>query len=263
MTIEEPQQLSDGEVERGPTSESPRGSNLKLALVAALTVTVLVAGLFVILATRNNAQPNTSSPIRVSGLPASISTPLANLMALSPIPNIPAHAFTLTDQRGRSLSLATFKGRVVVLDFMDPHCIDICPIVSQELIDAYKGLGTQASHVVFLAVNINRFHTNVAAIRQFTNEHLLSSIPSWHFMTGAPKVLKPIWADYGVTVVAPSPTTDVIHSSFIYFINQKGQERYLANPTDFHTAGGKAFLPANPLAAWGRGIALVIRSMLN
>ena len=263
MTNKEPPQLGSVEPEPGHSIASQRGPNLKYALVSAVAVTVLVAGLFVVLANRNSGQPNTSGSIRVSGLPASISTPLANLMALSPIPNTKAHAFTLTDQRGRSLSLASFQGQAVVLDFMDPHCTDICPIVAQELIDAYKDLGTQASRVVFLAVNVNRFHTSVAAINTFTNEHLLSSIPSWHFLTGTPNVLKPIWTDYSVTVVAPSPTADVVHSSYIFFINQKGQEQYLANPTDLHTAGGKAYLPAGSLSDWGRGIALVMKSMLN
>ena len=229
----------------------------------AIVVTALVAGLFVILANRNSGQSNSTGQIRASGLPASISTPLANLMALSPIPHTKAHDFTLTDQHGRSLSLTSFKGRAVVLDFMDPHCIDICPIVSQELIDAYNDLGTLSNRVVFLAVNVNRFHTSVAAVRTFTDEHSLSAIPSWHFLTGTPNMLKSIWANYGVTVVAPSPTADIVHSSFIFFINQRGQEQYLANPTDLHTASHKAYLPADSLTEWGRGIALVTKSILK
>lgn len=263
MTNEEPKQYGNRDDERRHSRAPRRDPNLKFALMAAVAVTVLVAGVFVILGNRYSGQTNTSGPLRVSGLPASISTPVANLMGLSPIPHTKAHDFTLTDQRGRSLSLESFEGRAIVLDFMDPHCTDICPIISQELINAYKDLGTQASRVVFLAVNVNRFHTSVGAIRTFTNEHFLSSIPSWHFLTGTPNFLKSIWAAYGVSVVAPSPSVDVIHSSYIFFINREGREQYLANPTDLLTAGGKAYLPAGPLSEWGKGIALVLKSMMN
>lgn len=245
----------------GKSLVAHRDPSLKVALAVGIAVTVLLVGLFALLATQNRRQADSPGPIRVSGLPASLSTPLANLMALSPVPRVNAHDFTLTDQNGRTFSLTSFKGKAVVLAFMDPHCTDICPIISQELIDANHDLGARSRAVVFLAVNVNRFHTSVADMKKFTDEHLLRSVPSWHFLTGTPNVLKSIWAEYGVTVVAPSPTVDVIHSSFIFFIDAKGREKYLANPTDLHTAGGKAYLPAGSLSDWGRGIALVVKSM--
>jgi cytochrome oxidase Cu insertion factor (SCO1/SenC/PrrC family) len=201
--------------------------------------------------------------IRPSGLPTSISTSLANLMALSPIPNTAAHDFTLTDQRGVTTSLRSFRGRAVVLDFMDPHCVDICPIVSQELLDAHRNLGASANRVVFLAVNVNQFATSVGAVNAFSREHQLTSLPSWHFFTGSAAMLRSVWRAYGVAVNAPSPQADVVHSSLIFFIDAKGRERYLANPTDLRTATGKAYLPADSLASWGTGIALVLKSLLS
>jgi hypothetical protein len=48
----------------------------------------------------------------------------------------PALGFTLTDQDDRTLALSALRGEVVVLEFMDPHCTDIGPIVSQEYVDA-------------------------------------------------------------------------------------------------------------------------------
>lgn len=62
-------------------------------------------------------------------------------MQLSPVPVTRAPGFTLTDQDGQAMSLASLRGRAVVLEFMDPHCTDICPIVSREFIDAYRDLG--------------------------------------------------------------------------------------------------------------------------
>jgi hypothetical protein len=59
---------------------------------------------------------------RPSGIPASVPTGTINLMGLSPVPASAAPGFTLTDQDGRNLPLSRFRGKVVVLEFMDPHC---------------------------------------------------------------------------------------------------------------------------------------------
>src|SRR5207245_1341899 len=117
---------------------------------------------------------------RPSGIPASISTRLANLMSLSPLPRTPAPGFTLTDQAGRTMSMPAFRGKVVVLQFMDDHCTDICPIVAQEFVDAYRELGPLAGKVVFAAVNVNPYYRSVPAVATFSAEPPLTSIAGRH-----------------------------------------------------------------------------------
>ena len=40
-----------------------------------------------------------------------------------------------------------------------------------------------------------------------------------------------------------------------------GTERYLATPMADHTSNGTAYLPADQIAAWGRGIALIAKTL--
>jgi protein SCO1/2 len=228
-----------------------------------LGVAVLLAALFAVFAVRYHNQHDQISSIRATGIPANVPTSLANLMALSPVPVHPAPNFTLVDQTDHTLSLSSFKGREVVLEFMDTHCTDICPIVSQEFVDAYRDLGKAASQVVFVAVNVNQYHASVADVARFSHEHQLDTIPNWHFFTGSVSTLQAVWHDYGVEVEAPNPNADIIHSSFVFFIDPSGHERYLGSPMDDHTAKGASYLPAGPLASWGQGIALVTRSMTS
>jgi hypothetical protein len=47
----------------------------------------------------------------------------------------------------------------------------------------------------------------------------------------------------------------------MYFIDPQGRERFLANPMVDHNASGSSYLPANQLASWGQGIALVARHL--
>jgi protein SCO1/2 len=222
---------------------------------------VIATGLFVYLASRYRDQHDSLAEIRATGIPASVPTPLANLMELSAVPNVPAPNFTLVDQQGRTLSLVSFKGRTVVLQFMDPHCVDICPIVSQEFVDAYRDLGSAASRAVFIAVNVNPYHLGVADVAAFSTAHQLNTIRSWHFFTGALPSLQAVWHGYGVAVEAPNPNADIIHTSIVYFIDPQGRERYLATPMVDHTSNGSAYLPAGPLTSWGEGIALVVRQL--
>jgi cytochrome oxidase Cu insertion factor (SCO1/SenC/PrrC family) len=115
--------------------------------------------------------------------------------------------------------------------------------------------------VVFLAVNVNPFHTKVTDIAAFSGEHGLTSIPSWHFLTGSVPTLKQAWASYDVLVQAPNPNADVVHTSTVYFISPNGTEEFEAQPTDDHTANGGSYLPAGQISEFGTGIALVARHL--
>ena len=235
---------------------------LYLVIVLAVIGVVAAAATTVILV-EHRGQQNPTASFRPSGIPANVSTSLAVLMALSPVPARAAPGFSLVDQRGRVESLASFRGHAVVLEFMDPHCTDICPIVSQEFLDAYRDLGSAASHVDFVAVNVNQYYASVASMKSFTLAHGLDAIPSWHFLTGNAAQLKSVWRAFGVQVEAPNPAADIIHTSVVYFIDPRGRERFIGTPTDQHTAKGVAYLPSGPLTAWGRGLAYVARDTLS
>jgi cytochrome oxidase Cu insertion factor (SCO1/SenC/PrrC family) len=241
--------------------QTPRRRGPSAAILAVLGVALVISGLFAYLAWHRNHQQNQPSEIRATGIPASVPTSLANLMALSPVPTRPAPDFTLIDQNGHSLSLASLRGHAVVLEFLDSHCIDICPLVSQEFVDAYRDLGRSASRVTFVGVNVNPYHLGVSDVAAFSREQRLFTIPSWHYFTGTLDSLRTVWHDYRVEVDAPSPNADVIHTSIIEFIDPQGRQRYIAAPMADHTASGSAYLPAAQITSWGRGIALVARQL--
>ncbi len=246
----------------GPGAPTPRAGNrrlpyLALGLIAVLLLVTAVTSAYLIL------RPRSTSLSRPSGIPANVPTSLVNLMLLSPLPHQPAPGFTLTDQAGRRMSLSDLRGKIVVLEFMDPHCTDICPIVSQEFVDAYRDLGPLAARVAFIAVNVNQYHATVADMAAYSREHALTTIPGWHFFTGPVPALRSTWRDYHIAVAAPNPNADILHTSAIYFIDPQGREAYLASPMVDHTKKGAAFLPAWQLAAWGKGIALIARDLAH
>jgi cytochrome oxidase Cu insertion factor (SCO1/SenC/PrrC family) len=242
----------------------PRRGGLYRALLLATVLTVALAAAVAIpayLVLRRDHTSALAAQTRVSGIPASVSTSLANLMVLSPVPGDRAPGFTLTDQNGHTMSLASLHGKVVVLQFMDPHCTDICPIVSAEFVKAYHDLGPLASKVVFAAINVNAYHARVQDMAKYTRAQALDTIPSWHFFTGPVPAMKAVWRGYNIQVYAPNPDADVQHTSAVYFIDPQGRERYLASPEVDHTKSGTAYLPASQQIAWGHGIALIARQL--
>jgi cytochrome oxidase Cu insertion factor (SCO1/SenC/PrrC family) len=258
-----PEQVPAGPA--GGTGGPPRRSSLPRLLVLVSVLTVLLVAAVAIpayMASRNHTAL-AAQQARVSGIPATVSTSLANLMVLSPVPGDRAPGFTLTDQNGHALSLSSMRGKVVVLQFMDPHCTDICPIVSAEFVKAYHDLGPLASKVVFAAVNVNAYHARVQDMAKYTQAQQLNTIPSWHFFTGPVGALKSVWRGYNIQVYAPNPNADVEHTSAVYFIDPQGRERYLASPEVDHTKSGASYLPASQQIAWGHGIALVTRQLAS
>jgi cytochrome oxidase Cu insertion factor (SCO1/SenC/PrrC family) len=109
--------------------------------------------------------------------------------------------------------------------------------------------------VVFVAINVNQYHAKVSDMAAYSAAHQLTTIPGWHFFTGPLPALKAAWRNYNITVEAPNPNADIIHTSAVYFIDARGAERFVATPMADHTANGTAYLPASQIAAWAGGIA--------
>ena len=186
--------------------------------------------------------------------PASAPT-LAQMMNLSPVPDRAAPGFTLTDQYGRRVSLASFRGKTVLLGFFGARCTEVCPVVAQELIAAWHDLGPQAADVAFVGVNVDPQAESVAAVRQFTAAHGLARLPNWYFLTGPTRQLARVWGAYGIEVELPADSSQAVHSDYLFFINPLGYERFVAAPFAYQGRNGTGYLPAGTISRWGQGIA--------
>jgi cytochrome oxidase Cu insertion factor (SCO1/SenC/PrrC family) len=227
---------------------------------AALVVTSAVAAVAaaVVMAGRHHGLA-ASGGQRLAGIPGTT----VSLLGLSRVAADPAPGFTLTDQDGRVLSLSGFRGKAVVLEFMDSRCTDICPLVSREFIDAYHDLGRAEGRVVFVAVNVNQRYNRVADVLAYSRAHTLTAIPDWYFFTGPAAALQAVWREYDIAVTAARQDSGLVHTATVYFIGPHGAEHYIAEPVADHADGGAVYLPAGQVSGWGRGIAQVAESMLR
>jgi cytochrome oxidase Cu insertion factor (SCO1/SenC/PrrC family) len=149
--------------------------------------------------------------------------------------NSPAPGFTLTDQAGSRVSLASLHGKAVLLTFLDPVCVTDCPLIAQEFREAGRLLASQAQRVELVAVNLNPLYSDVSYLRAFDTEESLTAVPDWVYLTGAPAQLRPVWRAYGVDSQTLPAGAMLGHSDTAYVISPDGR---LLEELDFDPGPG-------------------------
>jgi cytochrome oxidase Cu insertion factor (SCO1/SenC/PrrC family) len=141
----------------------------------------------------------------------------------------PSVPFDLTDQDGRQVSLASLRGKVVLLTFLDPVCVSDCPLVAQQFRAADQLLGSKASDVALVAIVANPDYRSLAYTRAFDRQESLTRLPNWYFLTGSLRQLTTAWHEYYVTAELNGPGAMVLHPDIAYVIDASGEERIELN----------------------------------
>jgi len=191
---------------------------------------VLVGALAVIIDYRSLGQATSSAASTPDSSPNAyghdIDTDTANLLELQLAANdhTTPPAFTLTDQYGTTTTISRFRGKSIILTFVDDQCTDLCTLYAEDVVAADKDLGAAAKNVVFLTVNANPYYPAPSDTKTWTDTHGLGGLSNWYFVTGAPKTLESIWNRYGVPVELDPKTRTVSHGSQMFFIDPSGDE---------------------------------------
>src|SRR5579875_136146 len=170
----------------------------------------------------------------VGGAPAAIAAanPNANPLLTEAVNgpndavNFPAPALSLIDQHVKAVSLSALRGKVVVLTFLDPVCTSDCPVIAQELKQADSLLGSDARHVVLVAVDANPRYTGTEFLNAFDAQEGMNSLANWLYLTGTLPELEHAWRALGATVGYLPGGAMVDHSEYAYVIGPDGNVRY-------------------------------------
>jgi cytochrome oxidase Cu insertion factor (SCO1/SenC/PrrC family) len=151
--------------------------------------------------------------------------------------NFPAPAFRLTDQYGRQVSLASLRGKVVLLTFLDPVCTSDCPQIAQEFREADQALGAKSRDVELVAIVTNPLYLSVAYTRAFDTQERLNDVPNWLYLTGTLAQLQQAWKNYAVAAQILPAGGMIAHSDVAYVIDANGHTR---TELDFDPGPGTA-----------------------
>jgi len=109
-----------------------------------------------------------------------------------------APAFRLTDQQGRAVSLADWRGRAVLLDFIYTHCPGPCPILTARHVELQRALppGLRA-RVHFASISLDPQRDTPEALRAYA-EARGADLSDWSFLTGPAEEISAVLRAYGI-----------------------------------------------------------------
>ena len=134
-----------------------------------------------------------------------------------------APEFALRGSDGSELSLARYRGKVVLMSFGFTHCAAVCPTTLATLAQARKALGSAADAVQVVFVTVDPERDDPARMKAY----LAAFDPSFIGGAGQPELLAAMRKNYGV-VANKVPMTGgyaVDHTSSIFLIDRDGNLR--------------------------------------
>ena len=147
--------------------------------------------------------------------------------------HMPNLAFSLTNDEGKPVTAADYRGKVTLLYFGYTHCPDVCPLTLAQLHVVMQQLGPVADQVRILFVSVDP-----AARHARDNARLRSSTPSTRArvgLSGSNATVEALAKRYRSAFTREPPRGDgayeVSHSSAIYVFDQKGRARLLVTPS--------------------------------
>ena len=135
-------------------------------------------------------------------------------------PGVRGHDFTLTNQRGRRVSLSAYRGKVVVLAFLFSNC-RTCVLVADQVRGALDEVeGTHGVATIFVSTD-PRTDTH-ASVNRFLDETSLSG--RVEYLRGTAKELQPIWKAYAIPSASAGKAASEAGST-VLLIDRDGTER--------------------------------------
>jgi cytochrome oxidase Cu insertion factor (SCO1/SenC/PrrC family) len=180
-----------------------------VAAVGALAVVIIGATPMAVAAANRTADPILA--LAIAGGSASMDEP--------------APGFALTDQNGAPVTLASLRGKVVIMTFLDPVCTSDCPIIGAELKQAGVMLGAKDSDVELVAIVANPTYRSVEFTQAFDREEGLNTVGNWLYLTGSLSALGKVWDAYGVTVQSLPAGAMSAHNDLAVVIDRSGNIR--------------------------------------
>jgi protein SCO1 len=141
-----------------------------------------------------------------------------------------APGFSLRSESGRPISLDEFRGRPVIVTFIDPLCRNLCPLEAKVLGRVVAQLPASQRPAI-LAVSTNRW---ADARKNLLLDKSKWSLPSdWHWAVGAPAALARVWKSYAIGVSVATKTIAgikvrrITHTEAAYLVDPRGYQRAL------------------------------------
>jgi protein SCO1/2 len=109
-----------------------------------------------------------------------------------------APPFELTSQDNKPIKFADFRGKVVAVTFIYTHCPDICPLLTQKMVDVQNALGEDfGSRIAFMSITLDPERDTGAILKDYA-QFWGTKPAGWFFLTGPIETIRNVTRQYGV-----------------------------------------------------------------
>ena len=145
---------------------------------------------------------------------------------------VPGLEFRLTDDAGRRVSAADYRGQAVMLFFGYTSCPDVCPTTLAKLAAAMKRMGGAAQHVRVLFVSVDPRRDTLEVLHGYVR----AFGPGITGLRGSQAELQRLARRYRITYSYGKPDAngdyEVTHSSAVFVFDAQGKARLMVLPGD-------------------------------
>ncbi len=144
----------------------------------------------------------------------------------------PAPEFVLRDQQAHRVSPGAYRGRPVIVTFVDPLCRNLCPLEAHVLNTAVGQLPASQRPEI-LAVSVDVYANANARVNLLRDVRKWALVPQWRWAVGQPARLAAVWKRYKIGVstttkkIAGATINYITHTEAAYIIDATGHERAL------------------------------------
>lgn len=139
--------------------------------------------------------------------------------------NDAAPPLSLTDQAGAQISLASFRGRPVLVAFAYAHCKTACPLVVTDVLMGRRKL--ERDPPVVLLVTLDPWRDTPSRLPAIAKLWALNG--EAHVLSGPPDVVERTLTAWRVPRTRNERTGDISHPSLVYVVDGNGRIAYVVN----------------------------------
>jgi len=143
-----------------------------------------------------------------------------------PLPVIgQAPAFALTSQDGVPVTLAGLRGKIVAVTFIFTGCSDICPLLTQKMVQVQDALGADfGTKVAFVSITLDPEHDTPQALQDYARAWGAKRA-GWSFLTGPPETVAEVTRQYGVFAAQKQDGGGIDHTQLTSIVDAEGALR--------------------------------------
>jgi protein SCO1/2 len=143
--------------------------------------------------------------------------------AISSVVEDLAPEFALTDQSGAEVTLASLRGKTLLIDFIYTRCPGPCPILTGRHAQVLRGLSPELrERVHFVSITVDPEHDTPEALANYARVRGADTA-HWSFLTGEPERVRDVLKRYGVFAQPSANPGEVDHVVVTLLVDAQGR----------------------------------------